>query len=155
MKIAVGCDHAAYALKDHLTQHLHKRDVEVVDFGGFAPERIDYPIAGERVANVVAGGECDLGLILCGSGVGISIAANKVPGIRAVVCSEPYSAIMSREHNNANILAMGERVVGFGLAVTILDSWLDAEFEGGRHARRVDIISEIERKHFKRETEYE
>ena len=153
MKIAVGSDHAAYALKDHLTQHLHKRSVEVVDFGGFAPERIDYPVAGERVANAVASGECDLGLILCGSGVGISIAANKVPGIRAVVCSEAYSAIMSREHNNANILAMGERVVGFGLAVTILDSWLDAEFEGGPHAGRVDIISEIECKHFKWETD--
>jgi len=150
MRIAVGSDHAGYALKEHLTQHLLEKGIEVADLGGYAPERIDYPLAGERVANAVAGGEFDYGLLICGTGVGISMAANKVPGIRAVVCSEPYSAIMSKEHNNANILALGERVVGFGLAVTILDAWLNAQFEGGRHARRVDIISDIERKHFRR-----
>ncbi len=153
MKIAIGSDHAAYGLKEHLTEHMRERGHEVTDLGGFAPEPIDYPVAGARVAEAVAKGEYDKGVILCGSGVGISISANKVPGIRAVVCSDAYSARMSREHNDANILAMGERVVGPGLAADILDAWLAAEFEGGRHARRVALISELERKYSNRAEE--
>lgn len=149
MKIAVGSDHAGYELKDHLMAHLEERGIECVNLAGFKPDRCDYPVAGETVAKAVASGEYDKGLIICGSGVGISISANKVPGIRAVVCSEPYSAKMSRAHNDANILAMGERVVGKELAVMILDAWLDTEFEGGRHAARVDMIRDLEQSYNK------
>jgi ribose 5-phosphate isomerase B len=152
MKIAIGSDHAGYELKEYLTGHLQKRGIEAVNLGGFKPERMDYPVIGERVAGAVARGEYSKGVLICGSGVGISISANKVPGIRAVVCSEPYSAMMSRLHNDSNILAMGERVVGKELAVMILDAWLDTEFEGGRHADRVGLIHGIEEKYsdFKR-----
>lgn len=147
MKIAIGSDHAGYTLKDHLKAHLEGRGIAVEDLGGFAPEAIDYPVAGLRVAKGVAAGDYDLGVLICGTGVGISISANKVRGVRAVVCSEPYSAAMSRRHNNSNILALGARVVGDELAVMILDQWLDAEFEGGRHARRVDLIGDIEKEY--------
>ena len=145
MKIAIGSDHAGYGLKDHLKAHIEGRGIQVEDLGGFDPEPIDYPVAGLRVAKGVAAGDYDLGVLICGTGVGISISANKVRGIRAVVCSEPYSAVLSRRHNNSNILALGARVVGDELAVMILDQWLDAEFEGGRHQRRVDMIMEIEK----------
>lgn len=144
MKIAIGSDHAGYQLKAFLTEYIQSQGHHCENLGGFAPERIDYPVAGERVARAVASGEYDKGVLICGSGVGISIAANKVPGIRTVVCSEPYSAKMAREHNDANILAMGERVVGQELAAMILDAFLQAEFEGGRHAKRVALITEIE-----------
>lgn len=147
MKIAIGSDHAGYALKDHLKAHMEGRGIQVEDLGGFDPEPIDYPVAGLRVAKAVAAGDYDLGVLICGTGVGISISANKVRGIRAVVCSEPYSAVLSRRHNNSNILALGARVVGDELAVMILDQWLDAEFEGGRHARRVGLIGEIEQEY--------
>jgi ribose 5-phosphate isomerase B len=149
MKIAIGSDHAGYELKEYLTEHLQKRGIEVVNLGGFKPEHIDYPVIGERVGSAVVSGEYAKGVLICGSGVGMSISANKVPGVRAVVCSEPYSAMMSRLHNNSNILAMGERVVGKELAVMILDVWLDTEFEGGRHANRVGLIHGIEEKYSK------
>lgn len=149
MKIAIGSDHAGYTLKDHLAQHLRELGHTVEDKGGFAPNPCDYPVSGEAVANAVAAGECELGVAICGTGVGISISANKVPGIRCVVCSEPYSAKLSRQHNNANVLALGARVVGDELAVMILDEFLNAEFEGGRHARRVGLIMDIEHKHLK------
>jgi ribose 5-phosphate isomerase B len=149
VKIAIGSDHAGYDLKDYLTEHMQKRGVEVVDLGGFKPERMDYPVIGEKVGGAVAKGEYDRGVLICGSGVGISISANKVPGIRAVVCSEPYSAMMSRLHNDSNILAIGARVVGQELALMILDTWLDTEFEGGRHADRVGLIRKIENKYSK------
>ncbi len=144
MKIAFGSDHAGYELKETLMTHAKARGFSCENLGGFAPESIDYPLAGERVAKAVAAGEYDRGVLVCGSGVGISISANKVKGIRAVVCSEPYSAKMAREHNDANVLAMGERVVGPELAIMILDTFLDANFEGGRHAQRVEMIKEIE-----------
>lgn len=147
MKIAIGSDHAGYVLKDHLKAHMEGRGIQVEDLGGFDPEPIDYPVAGLRVAKGVAAGDYDLGVLICGTGVGISISANKVRGIRAVVCSEPYSAVLSRRHNNSNILALGARVVGDELAVMILDQWLDAEFEGGRHARRVGLIGDIEQEY--------
>lgn len=149
MKIAIGSDHAGYKLKAHLKNYLEENNIEYHDFGGYEPERIDYPLAGEAVADAVAGGEYDRGILICGSGVGISIAANKVPGIRAVVCSEPYSALLSREHNDSNVLCMGERVVGSELAVMILRTWLAGEYEGGRHQKRVDLIAQIEKKHSK------
>jgi ribose 5-phosphate isomerase B len=147
MKLAIGSDYAGYELKDHLMEHLQKRGIEAVDLGGFRPEKLEYPAAGQRVAEAVAKGEYDRGIVICGTGIGISISANKVPGIRAAVCTEPYSAKMSRAHNNSNVLALGERVLGKELALMILDTWLDTEFEGGRHAGRVDSITAIEKKY--------
>lgn len=147
MKIAVGSDHVGLELKGRLLQHLDEKGIEYHDFGTYTTDRTDYPVYGEAVANAVASGEYDRGLLLCGTGVGISLSANKVPGIRAVVCSEPYSALLSRQHNDTNILAMGSRVVGSDLALMILDAWLDGVFEGGRHQRRVEMIAEIERRH--------
>lgn len=147
MKIAIGCDHVGFELKDRLIRHLEEKGIQYHDYGTYNTDRTDYPIYGEAVANAVVGGECDRGLLICGTGVGISIAANKVPGIRAVVCSEPYSALLSRQHNDSNILAMGARVVGGDLALMILDAWLSGEYEGGRHQKRVDLIAQIERKH--------
>ena len=144
MKLVFGSDHAGYELKDRLMAYVKERGFDAENLGGFKPEAIDYPLAGRQVAEAVAAGKYDLGVLICGTGVGISIAANKVPGIRAVVCSEPYSAVMSRRHNNSNILTMGARVVGVDLAKMIATHWLTAEFEGGRHQRRIDMITAIE-----------
>lgn len=146
MKIAIGCDHVGFELKDRLMNHLKEKGIEYKDFGTYSSERTDYPIYGEAVANAIVSGECDRGILICGTGVGISISANKVPGIRAVVCSEPYSALLSRQHNDTNILAMGARVVGSDLALMILDAWLSGEYEGGRHQKRIDMIAAIEGK---------
>ncbi len=146
MKIAIGCDHVGYELKKRVIDHLTEKGHEVVDFGTNSTERTDYPIYGEKAANAVASGECDRGIVICGTGIGISISANKVKGIRCVVCSEPYSALLSRQHNDTNMLAFGSRVVGGDLALMIVDAWLSGEYEGGRHARRVQMISDIESK---------
>ncbi len=143
MKIAIGNDHVAVELKNIITEHLESKGHEVVNFGTDSTERFDYPISGYKVGRAVASGECDLGVLICGTGVGISLAANSVQGVRAVVCSEPYTAKLSREHNNTNIVAFGARVVGQELAKMIVDEWLDAEYEGGRHQRRIDMIAEI------------
>ncbi len=144
MKIAIGSDHVGYELKGKVIAHLKEKGIEVKDFGTNSTERTDYPIYGEAVANAVASKEFDKGILICGTGVGISLAANKVNGIRAVVCSEPYSALLSRQHNDTNILAFGARVVGLDLALMIVDTWLSGVYEGGRHARRVQMISDIE-----------
>ena len=144
MKIALGSDHGGYALKCDIIQLLEKLGHEYKDFGCYSTESCDYPIYGEKVGRAVAGGEADLGIVICGTGVGISLAANKVKGIRACVCSEPYTAKLSRQHNNTNVLAFGARVVGSELAKMITEAWLDASFEGGRHERRVNMIMEIE-----------
>lgn len=146
MKIAFGNDHTALALKQELVSYLTAQGHEIVDCGTNTPESCDYPVYGERAALVVRDGKADCGILICGTGVGISLAANKVNGIRAVVCSEPYSAMLSKQHNNTNILAFGARVVGVELAKMIVDAWLGAEFEGGRHQRRVDLITDIERR---------
>lgn len=146
MKIGIGNDHVAYALKLEIIEHLKKSDHTVTDFGTDNEERTDYPIYGETVANAVANKELDCGVLICGTGVGISIAANKVNGIRAVVCSEPFSAMLSKQHNNTNILAFGSRVVGSELAKMIVDAWLGAQYEAGRHAKRIEMISVIEEK---------
>lgn len=143
MKIAIGNDHVAVELKNIIKEHLEGKGHEVINYGTDSTERFDYPISGYRVGKAVASGECDLGVLICGTGVGISLAANSVQGVRAVVCSEPYSAKLSREHNNTNIVAFGAHVVGQELAKMIVDEWLDAEFEGGRHQRRIDMIGEI------------
>ncbi len=145
MRIAVGCDHVGFLLKRAVVDHLKSRGHTVLDLGTDSGERTDYPLYGKAVAEAVASGACGLGVVLCGTGVGISIAANKVPGVRAVVCSEPYSALLSRRHNDTNVLAMGARVVGESLALMILDAFLAGEFEGGRHRARVDMLSALDR----------
>lgn len=144
MKIAMGNDHTAIGMKEAVKAHLENRGVEVVDFGTNSTESCDYPVYGEKVGRAVAAGEADLGIVICGTGVGISLAANKVKGIRACVCSEPYTAKLSRMHNDSNVLAFGARVIGEEMAKMIVDSWLDAEYEGGRHQRRVDMLMAIE-----------
>lgn len=144
MKLAIGNDHTAVDLKNLVMAHLKERGVEVVNVGTDSTESFDYPISGYRVGKLVASGEVDGGVLICGTGVGISLAANKVPGVRACVCSEPYTAALSRCHNDANIIAFGARVVGDEMAKLIVDSWLDASYEGGRHARRVAMLGEIE-----------
>lgn len=143
---AIGSDHTGIELKSILKKHLEEKGFEVKDFGTYSSDSCNYPEIAEKTANAVASGECERGVLICGTGVGISIAANKVNGIRAVCCSEPFSAKLSKEHNNSNILCMGARVVGSELAKMILDSWLDAEFQGGRHSNRVQMISEIEKR---------
>ena len=143
-RIAFGCDHVGFILKEEILAHLHARGVDVVDKGAWSTERTDYPHFASAVAQAIVEGEVEGGVLICGTGVGISITANKFPGIRAVVCSEPYSAQLSRQHNNTNVLAFGSRVVGLELAKMIVDAWLDAEFEGGRHQTRVEAIAAIE-----------
>ncbi len=144
MKIAIGNDHAAVALKKEILAYLQEKGYEMINVGTDQETSFHYPVSGYRVAKMVAAGEADLGILICGTGVGISLAANKVKGIRCCVCSEPYTAKMSREHNNSNILAFGARVVGPDLAKMIVDEWLNAKFLGGRHQTRVDMIMEIE-----------
>lgn len=144
MKIAIGNDHAAVDMKNHISDYLTAKGYEIVNFGTDSTDSCDYPIYGKKVADAVASGECELGILICGTGIGISLAANKVKGIRAAVCSEPYSARLTRQHNDANIIAFGARVVGYGVAEQIVDEFLNAEYEGGRHQNRVDLISAIE-----------
>lgn len=146
MKIGIGNDHVAVDLKMGIKEFLISKGYEVVDYGTNSTEKTDYPIYGEAVARGVIANEVDLGILICGTGVGISLAANKVHGIRAVVCSEPYSAKLAKQHNNTNILAFGARVVGIELAKMIVEEWLNAEFLGGIHQKRVDMISAIEEK---------
>lgn len=149
MKIALGSDHGGLGLKQEIISHLEKKGYEIKDYGTYSTESCDYPDFALKTAEAVASKECDLGVIVCGTGIGISIAANKVPGIRAALCNDTFSAHATREHNNANILALGERVVGRGLALDIVDTFLNAEFEGGRHQKRVDKITDIEKKYCK------
>ena len=144
MKLAIGNDHVAVEMKQEIKKHLEERGVEVIDVGTDKTDRFNDPVSGYKVAKLVAAGKVDGGVLICGTGVGISLAANKVRGIRACVCSEPYSAKLSKQHNNTNIIAFGARVVGVELAKMIVDEWMDATYEGGRHAVRVDMIREIE-----------
>jgi ribose 5-phosphate isomerase B len=142
--LALGSDHVGLALKEEIKQHLDEKGIPYKDYGCFSTERTNYPLYGQKVAKAVVSGECEKGLLFCGTGVGISLAANKVKGVRAVVCSDSYTAVLSRQHNNTNILALGSRVVGVDLAKMIIDGWLKAEFEGGRHETRVDMIRKVE-----------
>lgn len=144
MKIAIGNDHAALELKNHIVDYLVKEGHEVVNFGTDTPASTDYPIYGARVAHAVANGECERGIVICGTGIGISISANKVRGIRCALCSEPVSAKLTRQHNDANVLAMGARIIGPAMAEEIVHTFLTTEFEGGRHSRRVDLITKLE-----------
>ena len=144
MKLAIGNDHVAVEMKREIKAYLEEKGIEVLDVGTNSTERFHYPISGYRVARLVADGAVDGGVLICGTGVGISLAANKVHGIRACVCSEPYTARLSKQHNTSNIIAFGARVIGIETAKMIVDEWLAASYEGGRHQTRVDMISEIE-----------
>lgn len=139
-KIAIGSDHGGFNLKETIKEYLKTHGIEFVDFGIYTKEACDYPIVAKAVANEVASGKCDKGILVCGTGIGMALAANKVHGIRAVSLENTYSARVSRAHNNANILCLGERVIGEHLALDIVDMWLKTGFEGGRHKRRVDMI---------------
>ena len=139
--IAIGSDHGGFALKKALMAHLDKRGLEYKDFGTYSEASCDYPAYGKAVANAVAGGECERGILICGTGIGMSMTANKIPGVRAAVCGDCFSAEATREHNDANILCMGARVVGEGLALKIADTFLDTPFSNGeRHSRRISQI---------------
>lgn len=144
MKISMACDHGGLALKEHLKAHLLERGFEVVDFGTNSTDSCDYPDYARPAAEAVASGECDRGILVCTTGIGVSITANKVKGIRCALCNDVYSAKKAREHNNANVLAMGGRVLGFGPAGEIVRAFVESSFEGGRHARRVNKIMAIE-----------
>ena len=144
MKIVIGSDHGGTHLKEALKQHLAERGIEVTDAGTYTEESCDYPDIALKVCREITEGKSERGILVCGTGIGMSMAANKVKGIRAALCGDVFSAAMSREHNDANVICLGERVLGPGLAVRILDAWLDTEFAGGRHARRVDKIMAIE-----------
>lgn len=147
MKIVIGCDHGALALKEEVKKVLSEYpDVEVNDVGTYTEDSVDYPDIAEKVCKEITSGRSERGIVLCGTGIGISIAANKIHGIRAALCNDVYSAIMSRQHNNANVLAMGGRVTGFGPAGEIVRAWLTTDFEGGRHERRVNKIMALEGK---------
>lgn len=145
MKVAISCDHAAFRLKEAVKAHLEARGVECKDFGTYAEgESRDYPYAAFYACEAIQKGECGLGIVMCGTGVGVSISANKMAGIRAAHCSDVFSAKYTRAHNDANVLCMGERVVGLGLAMELVDVFLDTGFEGGRHARRLGILADLE-----------
>ena len=149
MKIGIANDHASVEMKQQVVAYLKEKGYDVVNYGTDSTESCDYPVYGEKIGHAVASGEVDFGIAICGTGLGISLAANKVHGIRAAVCSEPYTARLSRQHNNANILAFGSRVIGIELAKMIIDEFLGAEFVGGRHQRRVDMIMDVERRESK------
>ena len=139
-KIGVGSDHAGVNLKNKIAEFLKEKGYEVTDYGTNSTASCDYPVYAKAVAKSVANGENDRGIICCGSGIGVSIAANKVKGVRAVLAHEPYSAMLSRLHNDANVLCLGERITGESLALDIVETWLHSEYEGGRHQRRVDML---------------
>lgn len=149
MKIGIANDHASVEMKQQVVVYLKEKGYDVVNYGTDSTESCDYPVYGEKIGHAVVSGEVDFGIAICGTGLGISLAANKVHGIRAAVCSEPYTARLSRQHNNANVLAFGSRVIGIELAKMIIDEFLGAEFEGGRHQRRVDMIMDVERRESK------
>lgn len=142
IKIAIGSDHGGFDYKASIIKALQDKGYDVVDMGTYSPESCDYPIIAKKVARAVAKGDFEKGILVCGTGIGMSMAANKVKGIRAAVCGDTFSARATRAHNNANILCLGQRVVGEGLALDIVDIWLTTKFEGGRHERRVNMIEE-------------
>lgn len=145
MKIAIACDHGGVNLKESIKKDLISKNIEVVDFGTDGSESVNYPDYALKVSKAVVSKECDLGILCCGTGIGMSIAANKCKGIRAAVVGDCFSAQATREHNNTNVLCLGERVTGEGLALLIVDTWINAEFQGGRHAERVALVEEIEK----------
>jgi ribose 5-phosphate isomerase B len=143
--LALGCDHGGFNLMRDVIGYLDEKELTYKNFGTFSEESCDYPAIAETVSRSVASGECDSGVLICGTGIGMSMAANKVAGIRAALCSDSYSAEMTRRHNDANILVLGGRVIGAGLALSILEKFLATPFDGGRHARRVAMFGELEK----------
>ena len=141
-RIIIGCDHGGLNLKNKVVEHLKEIGYEVEDVGTYTTESVDYPIYAKKVAHAVADGKYEKGIIICGTGIGVSIVANKVKGIRASLCGDTFSAKATRQHNNSNILCMGERVIGAGLALHIVDIWLTTEYEGGRHQKRIDMMED-------------
>lgn len=144
--IAIGSDHGGFELKNHIMKHLEERGIEYKDFGSYTEDSVDYPDIAEKVCEAVNSKECDKAILICGTGIGISMSANKIKGIRAALCHDVYSAEMTRRHNDSNALCMGGRVIGRELAFKITDVWLDTEFEGGRHQRRIDKVMALESK---------
>ncbi|MDP4179827.1 MAG: ribose 5-phosphate isomerase B [Bacillota bacterium] len=149
MLIGIGSDHGGFNLKSEIIKFLKEKGYEIKDFGTCSADSVDYPDYGRAVAEAVSNGECEKGIIICGTGIGISIAANKVNGIRAALCTDSFMAKMARAHNNSNILALGERVLGIGSALDIVEVWLNTEYEAGRHQLRLDKIADIEEKYNK------
>jgi ribose 5-phosphate isomerase B len=146
MKLAIGADHGGFELKKEIADFLKKiANIDVVDFGTAGPESVDYPDYGRKVSEVVSNGTADRGILICGTGIGMSIVANRFPQVRAALCHDNFTARMSRLHNDANVLVMGERVIGRGVALDIVKTWLETEFEGSRHQRRLEKITEIEK----------
>lgn len=146
-KIAIGCDHAGFAIKGAVIDHIKERGFDCVDVGTYSADSCHYPTYAEAVCKKILGGECELGILICGTGIGMSMAANKHKGIRAACCSDTFSARLTREHNDANVLCFGERVVGVGLAIDLVDAFLDAEYlNNGNHVTRVAMLKEIENK---------
>ena len=144
MLVAIGSDHGGFNLKEEIKKMFVEQNIQFQDLGTHSAESIDYPEIAQKVGQAVVSKECTCGIIICGTGIGVSIAANKIKGIRAALCHDVFSAQMSREHNDANVLTMGERVIGPGVACMIVSTWLNTEFAGGRHGRRVDKISQLE-----------
>ncbi len=140
LKIAIGSDHGGYEYKEQIVSHLKEKGYECVDVGTYSTDSCDYPIIARAVTTKITTGEADRGILICGTGIGMSIVANKVKGIRAALCGDTFSARASRAHNNSNVLCLGERVIGINLAMDIVDIWLESKFEGGRHQRRVDMM---------------
>ena len=144
MTVALGCDHGGFALKEHIKAYLEGKDYAVEDCGCFSTDSVDYPTYGQKAAQAVAEGRCQYGIVICTTGIGISITANKVKGIRCALCSEPLSAELTRRHNDANMLALGGGMIGPKMAERLVDVFLTTPFEGGRHQRRIDLIAQIE-----------
>jgi ribose 5-phosphate isomerase B len=144
MKIAIGCDHGGFKLKNAIKEYLAEKNIEVEDFGTDSAQSVNYPEYAIKVSKAVLSKECNLGILCCGTGIGMSIAANKFKGIRAAVVGDTFSAKATREHNNTNILCLGERVTGEGLALDIVDTWINAEFQGGRHSERLAMVEKVE-----------
>ncbi|KLO20874.1 MULTISPECIES: ribose 5-phosphate isomerase B [unclassified Marinitoga] len=144
MKIVIGSDHAAYKMKEHIKEYLKNKGIEVIDEGPYSEDRVDYPIYAKKVCEKVVSKEADYGILMCGTGLGMSIAANKVKGIRATLAYYPKMAELARQHNNANVLVLGGRTMGFELAEWTVDTFLETSFEGGRHEKRINLISEME-----------
>lgn len=140
LRIAIGSDHGGYEYKEQIVSHLKEKGYECVDVGTYSTESCDYPVIARTVTTKITTGEADRGILICGTGIGMSIVANKVKGIRAALCGDTFSARASRAHNNSNVLCLGERVIGINLAMDIVDIWLESKFEGGRHQRRVDMM---------------
>ena len=146
MKIAVGCDHGGLEHKNAIAEHLKERGFEVTDYGIYEQKSVDYPEIAQKLCDGIVNGDNELGILVCGTGIGMSMAANKVKGIRAAACSEHFSAKYTRLHNNSNVLCLGGRVIGVGTAIELADLFVDTQFEGGRHQRRIDMITDIENK---------